>query len=50
MNLGTGPGMCPVAETAYGQILSLPMFSGMSDSDAHDVIDAVQKVTEVYGL
>jgi perosamine synthetase len=50
MNLGTVPGMCPVAETAYEQILSLPMFSGMSDSDAHDVIDAVQKVTEVYGL
>ncbi len=50
MNLGTVPGMYPVAETAYDQILSLPMFSGMSDSDAHDVIDAVQKVTEVYGL
>jgi perosamine synthetase len=50
MNLGTVPGMCPVAETAYDQILSLPMFSGMSDSDAHDVIDALQKVTEVYSL
>lgn len=49
-NLATGTGMYPVAEEAYDQILSLPMFPGMSDSDANDVVDAMNKVTEVYGL
>lgn len=49
-NLATGPGMYPVAEEAYDQILSLPIFPGMSDSDADDVVDAMNKVTEVYGL
>ena len=47
--MGTGPGMCPVAEAAYGQILSLPIFPGMSDSDADDVVDAIHKIIEVYG-
>lgn len=41
----TGPGMCPVAEKAYEQIISLPIFSGMSDSDVLTVIDAVRKAT-----
>lgn len=50
INLGTEPGMCPVAEAAYDQILSLPIFPGMNDSDAGDVVDAMHKITEVYGL
>ncbi len=41
---GTAPGMCPVAEAAYEQLISLPMFSGMSDEDVEDVIMAVHKV------
>lgn len=41
---GTGPGLCPVAEAAYEQILSLPMFAAMSDADVDDVVHAVQKV------
>lgn len=45
---GTSRGLCPVAETAYGQILSLPMFPRMNDDDIEDVIFGVKKVTEAY--
>lgn len=45
---GTGPGLCPVAEAAYEQLITLPIFPHMSDGDADDVIVAVGKVTEVY--
>ena len=44
---GTRPGQCPVAEAAYEQILSLPMFPRMSDSEANRVIDAVKLLMEV---
>lgn len=46
--LGTGPGLCPVAEQAYEQILSLPIFSRMSDGDVRDVVHAVEKVVGAY--
>jgi perosamine synthetase len=35
---GAAPGLCPVAEAAYEQILSLPVFPRMSDADADRVI------------
>jgi len=41
---GTGPGLCPAAEAAYEEILSLPLFPAMSDDDAAEVIAAVEKV------
>ena len=41
---GTRPGMCPAAEAAYERILTLPLFPGMSDADAEQVIGAVRKV------
>ena len=41
---GTGPGMCPVAEAAYEQIVSLPIFPHMTDADVDDVVRAVRKV------
>ena len=47
-NLGTGPGMCPVAEAAYERIISLPMFSDMTDEDVRDVITAVRKVVYAF--
>lgn len=37
-NFGTGKGMCPVAEKAYEQILSLPIFPRMTDEDVERVI------------
>ena len=44
----TRPGLCPVAESAYEQIVSLPMFPRMTDKDVQDVILAVHKVVEAY--
>ncbi len=41
---GTGRGLCPVAEAAYEDILTLPLFPQMSDEDANDVVAAVGKV------
>ena len=40
--LGTGPGLCPEAEAAYEQILSLPMFPQMSDADVDYVVEALR--------
>jgi perosamine synthetase len=39
---GTGEGMCPIAEKAYGQIISLPIFPGLKDEDLKYVIDTVK--------
>jgi len=43
-------GECPVAETAYEQLISLPMFHGMTGQDVEDVIAAVGKVSAAYSL
>lgn len=45
---GTELGDCPVAEAAYEQIISLPIFPRMSEQDVEDVIAAVHKVSETY--
>jgi perosamine synthetase len=41
-------GECPVAERAYEQLTSLPMFHGMCEQDVEDVLSAVRKVTAHY--
>jgi perosamine synthetase len=38
---GTGPALCPVAESAYAQILSLPMFPGLTEAEQGEVIAAM---------
>ena len=38
----TGPGLCPVAEAGYEQIVSLPIFPGMTDEDVEKVIVEVK--------
>jgi perosamine synthetase len=43
------PGLCPRAEAAYEDILSLPMFPAMTDADIEDVIQALWKVVNAYG-
>lgn len=43
-NYNTFKGQCPVAESAYDGILSLPLFPQMTDYDVLDVISAVEKV------
>jgi len=45
---GTGPGLCPVAEAAYEEIITLPLFPRMGDNDVEDVITAVRKVVRAY--
>lgn len=37
----THPGMCPVAERAYEEIISLPMYSGLSDAEQDYVIQKI---------
>jgi perosamine synthetase len=39
--LGTGPGLCAVAEAAYDEILSLPLFPAMDGSDVERVVDSL---------
>jgi len=46
--LGYGKGLCPVAEKAYEEIVTLPLFPAMSDRDAEDVIRAVKKALSAY--
>lgn len=41
-------GEYPVAEEAYEQLITLPIFFGMSDEDTTDVIEAVRKVTGYF--
>lgn len=47
---GTSRGLCPRAEAAYEELISLPIFPAMTDSDADDVIGAVWKVIGSYAL
>lgn len=39
--LGTGPGLCPVAEAASERLLSLPIFPKMTDADVERVAAAL---------
>jgi perosamine synthetase len=43
-------GEYPAAEAAYEQLISLPMFHGMTDQDVENVITAVGKVLGAYSL
>ena len=40
--LGTGPGLCPVAEAAYAEILSLPVFPKLADDDVAFVVETLR--------
>ena len=42
--LGTGPGLCPVAEKAYESLLSLPLFAAMDEQEVERVVQALRKV------
>jgi dTDP-4-amino-4,6-dideoxygalactose transaminase len=45
---GDRQGEYPVAEAAYRQLLSIPMFHSMTEQDTEDVIEAVGKVIGHY--
>lgn len=46
--LGYKKGLCPNAEKLYDEMMSLPLYYGMSDEDVESVIEAVKKVVEWY--
>lgn len=46
--LGYARGQCPQAETAFENMLTLPLFPAMTMKDAKDVVRAVEKVTERF--
>ncbi len=46
--LGYKKGLCPNAEKLYENIISIPLFYGMSDADVDSVIKAIKKVAEYY--
>lgn len=41
--LGFAPGHCPEAEAYYAEAISLPMFPGLSESDQHRVVEALER-------
>lgn len=41
---GTKSGLCPEAERAYEEIITLPIFPGMTDEMAETVIEAVKRI------
>jgi perosamine synthetase len=45
-NFKTAPGLCPIAEEAYEEILSLPIFPGMDQRATETVIGAVLDVLQ----
>lgn len=46
--LGYKKGICPKAEKLYEEIISLPLYYGMTNQDVEDVIQAVTKIVEYY--
>ncbi len=46
--LGYKRGLCPNAEALYEEMLSLPLYYGVSDEDQADVIAAVKKLVDYY--
>ena len=46
--LGYEKGLCPKAEKLYDEMMSLPLYYGMTDADVEDVIAAVKKIVDYY--
>ena len=46
--LGYEKGICPKAEKLYDEMMSLPLYYGMTDQDVDDVIAAVKKLVAYY--
>lgn len=47
-DLGYEKGNCPNAEELYENMITLPLFPGMSNEDVNDVVNAVKKVMDYY--
>lgn len=48
--LGYKRGICPKAEKLYEEEISLPLYYAMTDQDVNDVIHAVTRIAEYYGI
>lgn len=48
--LGYKKGICPKAEKLYEEEISLPLYYAMTDQDVNDVIHAVTRIAEYYGI
>ena len=46
--LGYERGLCPNAEKLYSEMLTIPLYYGMSDADVESVVNGVKKVIEFY--
>lgn len=46
--LGYVKGLCPKAEKLYDEMISLPLYYGMTDEDCDSVIAAVEKLVNYY--
>lgn len=46
--LGYEKGICPNAEKFYNEVMSIPLYYGLTDEDVQDVIRAVKKVVAYY--
>ena len=46
--LGYRKGLCPKAEKLYDEMITLPLYYGMSDKDVADVIEAVTKIATYF--
>ena len=46
--LGYKKGICPHAEKLYTEMMSLPLYYGLTDKDVEDVITAVKKIVAYY--
>uniref|UniRef100_UPI004055B5E5 UDP-4-amino-4, 6-dideoxy-N-acetyl-beta-L-altrosamine transaminase n=1 Tax=Acetatifactor sp. TaxID=1872090 RepID=UPI004055B5E5 len=46
--LGYEKGICPNAEKLYEEIMSIPLYYGLTDEEVEDVICAVKKVVSYY--
>jgi perosamine synthetase len=42
----TGPGMCPNAEDAYAELISLPMYPGMTDAQQAQVLETLSRIKQ----
>ena len=46
--LGYKKGLCPNAEKLYDEMITIPLYSAMTDKDLDDVIKAVTKIVNYY--
>jgi UDP-4-amino-4,6-dideoxy-N-acetyl-beta-L-altrosamine transaminase len=47
-SLGYKKGVCPVAESLYEEIITIPLYYSLTDDDVESVIEAVKKVIKYY--